>query len=109
LPDCAAILNWQTIAWTSKKTLTILDHLRNGIRRVLRILRRHRPLLLNWFRAKKQFSIGVVEGSISKAKLNTIKACGFRIYRCQKLLCFTRLERYLFRKLPVIFYDADIY
>jgi transposase len=41
-------------------------------------LRRHRSLLLNWFRAKGQFSSGIVAGLNSKAKLTTRKSYGFR-------------------------------
>ncbi|MBK7171286.1 MAG: transposase [Gammaproteobacteria bacterium] len=33
------------------------------MKKVARMLRRHRPLLLNWFRAKGQFSSGIVEDS----------------------------------------------
>nr|VFJ61753.1 MAG: Transposase [Candidatus Kentron sp. FW]VFJ61992.1 MAG: Transposase [Candidatus Kentron sp. FW] len=50
------------------------------MKRVARMLRRHRPLLLNWFRAKGQFSSGIVEGLNNKAKLTTRKAYGFRTY-----------------------------
>jgi transposase len=32
------------------------------MKRVARMLRGHRPLILNWFRAKAQLSSGVVEG-----------------------------------------------
>jgi len=39
------------------------------MKKVAKMLRRHRPLLLNWFRAKKQFSSGIVEGFNTKAKL----------------------------------------
>jgi transposase len=42
-----------------------------------RMLRRHRPLVLNWFKARKQFSSGIVEGMNGKAKLVTRKAYGF--------------------------------
>jgi len=50
------------------------------MKKVARMLRRHRPLLLNWFRAKGQLSSGVVEGFNNKAKLTTRKAFGFRTY-----------------------------
>ena len=51
-------------------------------------LRRHRPLLLNWFRAKDQFSSGVVEGFNNKAKLTTRKAYGFRMYRATEIALY---------------------
>ena len=41
-------------------------------------LRRHRHLLLNWFRAKGTISAGVVEGLNGVVKLTTRKAFGFR-------------------------------
>lgn len=50
------------------------------MKKVARMLRRHRPLLLNWFRAKGQISSGVVEGFNGKAKLTSRKSFGFRTY-----------------------------
>jgi transposase len=50
------------------------------MKRVARMLRGHRPLILNWFRAKGQLSSGVVKGFNAKAKLTTRKAYGFRTY-----------------------------
>jgi hypothetical protein len=43
------------------------------------------PLLLNWFRAKKQFSSGIVEGFNTKAKLTTRKAYGFKTYHAAEI------------------------
>ncbi|MBM4010489.1 MAG: transposase, partial [Planctomycetes bacterium] len=40
--------------------------------------RRHRHLILNWFRAKGTISAGVVEGLNGVVKLTTRKAFGFR-------------------------------
>jgi transposase len=50
------------------------------IQAVARMLRGHRELILNWFRARKAFSAGVVEGLNNKAKLTTKRAYGFRSY-----------------------------
>lgn len=50
------------------------------MKKVARMLRGHRELLLNWFRAKGQLSSGVVEGFNGKAKLTSRKAFGFRTY-----------------------------
>lgn len=50
------------------------------MKRVAKMLRRHRPLLLNWFRAKGQLSSGVVEGFNTKAKLTSRKSFGFRTF-----------------------------
>jgi len=51
------------------------------LQKVARMLRRHRVLLLNWFRAKGSISSGAVEGFNNKAKLTTRRAYGFRTFR----------------------------
>jgi len=55
------------------------------------MLRRHRPLFLNWFRARGQISAGAVEGLNNKAKLTARKAYGFRSYRCIDMALYHRL------------------
>jgi len=61
------------------------------MKKVARMLRRHRPLLLNWFRARGQISAGAVEGLNNKAKLTTRKAYGFRSYRCIEIALYHTL------------------
>ncbi len=58
---------------------------------VARMLRRHRPLILNWFRAKKEFSSGVVEGLNNKAKLTTKKAYGFGTFKMLEIALYHTL------------------
>jgi transposase len=48
------------------------------MKREARSLRKHRELLLNWFRAKGEISAGIVEGFNNKAKLAMRKSYGFR-------------------------------
>jgi transposase len=48
------------------------------MKKVARTLRSHRELILNWFKARKRFSSGVVEGLNNKAKLTMRKSYGFR-------------------------------
>jgi transposase len=48
------------------------------MKRVARMIRKHRSLILNWFKAKGQISNGVVEGLNNKAKLTMRKSYGFR-------------------------------
>jgi len=50
------------------------------MKKVARSVRSHRELILNWFRAKKAISAGVVEGMNNKARLATRRAYGFRTY-----------------------------
>lgn len=61
------------------------------MKKVARMLRRHRPLLLNWFRAKGQLSSGVVEGFNTKAKLTSRKSFGFRTYRGAEIALYHAL------------------
>ena len=61
------------------------------MKQVARMLRRHQPLLLNWFWAKKQFSSGIVEGFNTKAKLTTRKAYGFRTYHAAEIALYHTL------------------
>ena len=61
------------------------------MKKVAKMLRRHRPLLLNWFRGKKQFSSGIVEGFNNKAKLTTRKAYGFRTYHAAAIALYHAL------------------
>lgn len=50
------------------------------VKKVARSLRRHRELLLNWFRARGEISSGIVEGFNNKAKVTMRNAYGFRTY-----------------------------
>jgi len=47
------------------------------MKRMARMVRKHRALILNWFKAKGQISNGVVEGLNNKAKLTMRKSYGF--------------------------------
>jgi transposase len=48
------------------------------IKAVARSIRNHRELILNWFKAKKEFNRGLVEGLNDKIKLTLRKAYGDR-------------------------------
>jgi len=61
------------------------------MKRVAKMLRRHRALLLNWFRAKGQLSSGVVEGFNAKAKLTSRKSFGFRTFRGAEIALYHSL------------------
>jgi transposase len=61
------------------------------MKKTARMLRQHRQLLLNWFRAKGQLSSGVVEGFNNKAKLTTRKAYGFRTYHAAEIALYHTL------------------
>jgi len=58
------------------------------MKKFARTVRSHRELLLNYFRARKQFSSGVIEGLNNKAKVTMRKAYGFRTFRCTELALY---------------------
>jgi transposase len=55
------------------------------MKKIARSIRIHRPLILNWFRARGQISAGAVEGLNNKVKLVTRKSYGFRTAKVAKL------------------------
>ena len=61
------------------------------LKKVARMLRRHRELILNWFEAKGTMSSGAVEGLNNKVKVVTRKSYGFRTLRVAKLALFHTL------------------
>ena len=56
-------------------------------------LRKHRDLILNWFRARGAVSAGAVEGLNNKAKLTTRKAYGFRTYEAIEIALYHTLGK----------------
>jgi len=73
--------------WCKKVMRSRLD----PMKKVARMLRSHRELLLNWFRAKREISSGVVEGFNNKAKLTTRRAYGFRTFRAAEVALYHAL------------------
>ena len=61
------------------------------MKKVAKTLRRHRMLILNWFRAKGTISAAAVEGFNNKAKLTTRKAFGFRTFKAVEVALFHTL------------------
>ena len=58
-----------------------------------KMLRSHRDLILNYFRAKKEYFSAVVEGLNTKVKLVTRKAFGYRKAETIKTALFHALGR----------------
>ena len=56
-------------------------------------LRRHRELILNYFRAQKLLSSGVVEGLNNKAKATVRESCVLRTYRVLELALYHSLGK----------------
>ena len=61
------------------------------MKKVAKMLRAHRPLLLNWFRAKNMIALGCVEGFNNKAKVVTKRSYGFRTYDGMKISLYHAL------------------
>jgi len=73
--------------WCTKTMRSKID----PMKKVALMLRKHHPLILNWFKAKGQFSSGIVEGFNTKAKLTTRKSYGFRTYHAAEIALYHTL------------------
>lgn len=85
----AAWAGWFLDAWCKRVMRSRLAPLKT----VAKSLRRHRELILNWFRAKKQISQAVVEAMNGNAKLALRKARGFRFYETVRIALFHQLGK----------------
>jgi transposase len=63
------------------------------MKKIAKSLRAHRPLILNWFRAKGAISAGIVEGLNNKVKVTTRKAYGYRSFRAIEVSLFHALGK----------------
>ena len=73
--------------WTGRVMRSRLE----PMKKIARSIRNHRPLILNWFRARGEVSSGAVEGLNNKVKLVTRKSYGFRTAKVAKLALFHNL------------------
>jgi len=76
-------------AWCTRVALSRLEPLK----KVARSLRSHRSLLLNYFRAKKLYSSGVVEGLNAKVKLTLKRSYGFRTENAREIALYHALGK----------------
>ncbi len=86
--------------WCTKALRSRID----PVKKFARTVRTHRELLLNYFRARKQFSSGVIEGLNNKAKVTMRKAYGYRTFRIAELSLFHVLGKLPEPKLAHDFY-----
>ena len=61
--------------------------------KIAKMLRGHRALILNYFKAKKVMSSGKVEGLNNKAKVTMRKSYGFRTFRVAELALYHTLGK----------------
>jgi transposase len=106
--DFQLFWGYQSPAWASKfLTEWCRQTMRSRIepmKKIARMLRAHRDLILNYFRAKKLFSSGVIEGLNNKAKVTIGKSCGFRTFRITELALYHSLGKLPEPKLTHRFY-----
>lgn len=70
--------------WCARAMRSRLEPMKDFVRTI----RAHQPLIMNWFKAKKQFSSGIVEGMNRKVNLVTRRSFGFRSYEVLKIALF---------------------
>ncbi len=75
---------WYLNRWCARAMRSKLDPIKDFVG----MIRRHQPLIINWFKAKKAFSSGVVEGLNRKVNLITRKSYGFRNYENLKIALY---------------------
>lgn len=75
---------WYLEKWCTRAMRSRLDPIKDFVK----TLRNHQPLIMNWFKAKKAFSSGTVEGLNRKVNLVTRKSYGFRSYDVLKIALF---------------------
>jgi transposase len=80
---------WFLDRWCTRAQRSRLE----PFKKFAKTLRRHRALLLNWFRAKKEISSGTVEGLNLNAKLAVRKARGFRSEAVLKTALYHQLGK----------------
>jgi transposase len=73
--------------WVTRVLHTDLE----PMKKVARMLRDHKPMILNWFKAKRRLSSGAVEGLNLKAKLTIRKAYGFKSVKCLQIALYHTL------------------
>lgn len=66
------------------------------MKKVAKTIRSHKQLILNWFEAKNEISLGAVEGQNNKAKVVIRKSYGFRTAKVLEISLYHKLG-----KLPV--------
>jgi transposase len=75
--------------WVTRTLQTDLE----PMHKVAKMLRKHKPMILNWFKAKGRLSSGAVEGLNLKAKLTMRKAYGFRTLKCLQIALYHELGK----------------
>lgn len=73
--------------WTEKVMFSNIE----PMKKIAKTIRKHKPLILNWFKAKKLISAGVTEGLNNKLKLTFKKSYGFRTFDATEIQLYHTL------------------
>jgi transposase len=73
--------------WCKKVMRSRID----PMKKIARMIRSHKPLILNWFEARGQISLGTVEGLNNKLKASIRKSYGFRTSKALKIMLYHKL------------------
>jgi len=76
--------NWFLKRWCTRAMRSRLK----PIKKFVKTVRRHETLMMNWFKAKKAYSSGIVEGLNRRINLVTRKSYGFKSYDVLKIALF---------------------
>jgi transposase len=74
-------------AWTTRAMRSRIE----PMKKVARMLRKHEDLLLNYFRAKRQYTNAMVEGMNHKARVSLARSYGHRSFDVLKLVLYHNL------------------
>jgi transposase len=75
------------VRWCAKVMRSRLEPMKKSARSVLS----HRALILNWFKARDQVSLGATEGMNNKLKVITRRSFGFRTYKVMEISLYHTL------------------
>ena len=95
--DFQQFWEYESPAWADKfLTVWCGQAMRSRIepmKKIARMLRAHHDLILNYFKAQKLFSSGIIEGLNNKAKVTMRKSYGFRTFRITELALYHTLGK----------------
>jgi len=94
--DFDHLWTYKSVTWANKFinqwTKDVMRHRSlPELKKFARMIRGHQDLILNYFRAKKEFSSGIVEGFNNKAKLTIRKSYGFRSDKLREIALYHTL------------------
>ena len=95
--DFQQLWDYETAGWAGKFldqwSRQVMRSRIEPMKKIAKMLRSHRELLLNYFRARKEFSSGVIEGLNNKTKVTMRKSYGFRTFRVTELALYHTLGK----------------